>query len=59
MKIIDKLIIIAVSIGLLSIVDWKTPLPFLGFIPIIYATGYLILRGFEDEDVFRGLGDDY
>lgn len=59
MKIIDKLIIIAVSIGLLSIVDWKTPLPFLGFIPLVYAIMYLILKGLEDEDVFRDLGDDY
>jgi len=49
MKIIDKLIIIALGLFICFNVSWKTPIVLFGLVPIIYSVIYLILKGVEDE----------
>jgi hypothetical protein len=50
MKIIDKLVIIAMGLFICFKISWETPLPLIGLIPILYAIIYLIIRGFNDND---------
>jgi len=51
MKIIDKLIIMALGIALLHNVNWEIPyLPVLGLLAITYSVIYLIFKGIEDDE---------
>lgn len=50
MKIIDKLLIIAMGLLICFKISWETPLPLIGLVPIIYAITYLIKRGIDDMD---------
>lgn len=50
MKIIDKLLIIAMGLLICFEISWETPLPLIGLLPIIYAVIYLTKRGVDDID---------
>jgi len=50
MKIIDKLLIIAMGMLICFKISWETPLPLIGVLPIVYAITYLIKRGVDDID---------
>lgn len=49
MKIIDKLLIIAMGLLICFKVSWETPLTLIGLIPIIYAIIYLVRRGLYED----------
>lgn len=50
MKIIDKLVIIAMGLLICLKISWVTPLPLIGLIPMLYAVIYLIIRGASDDE---------
>mgnify|MGYP003648257175 FL=1 len=49
MKIIDKILIIAMGLLICSTVSWETPMPLIGLLPIVYAVVYLVIKGLEQE----------
>lgn len=49
MKIIDKIIILAMGLLICFEISWETPLPLIGLIPIIYAIYYLVILGLSDD----------
>ncbi len=49
MKIIDKLLMIAMGLLICFKVSWVTPLPLIGLFPIIYSIIYLVKRGIDDS----------
>ena len=50
MKVIDKILTIAMGLLICFKVSWETPLPLIGLVPIIYAIIYLVKVGIEDVD---------
>jgi hypothetical protein len=48
MKIIDKLLMIAMGLFICLTVSWETPLPLIGLLPIIYSVVYLVILGVEE-----------
>jgi hypothetical protein len=49
MKVIDKILIIAMGLLICFKVSWENPLPLIGVAPIIYAIIYLIIIGINQE----------
>jgi hypothetical protein len=49
MKIIDKILIIAMGLIICFKLSWETPLPLIGLLPIVYAIIYLIKVGVEED----------
>ncbi len=50
MKIIDKLLIIAMGLLICFKIGWETPFALIGILPMVYAIIYLIKRGVDDYD---------
>jgi hypothetical protein len=50
MKIIDKLLMIAMGLLICFVVSWETPLPLLGVLPLVYSIAYLIKVGVDSEN---------
>jgi hypothetical protein len=49
MKIIDKILMIAMGLLICFKISWETPLPLIGLLPIIYAIIYLVKVGVEED----------
>lgn len=49
MKIIDKIIIVAMGLLICFKMSWETILPLIGILPIIYAIIYLIIIGIKND----------
>jgi hypothetical protein len=49
MKIIDKILMVAMGLLICFKISWETPLPLIGLIPMIYAILYLVNVGIENE----------
>tara|TARA_R110000744_G_scaffold286485_1_gene397795 strand:- start:52 stop:207 length:156 start_codon:yes stop_codon:yes gene_type:complete len=50
MKIIDKLLIIAMGLLICLTISWDTPMPLIGLLPIIYAIIYLVINGIKQDE---------
>jgi len=49
MKIIDKILMIAMGLLICFKISWVTPLPLIGLFPIIYAIIYLVKVGIDND----------
>ena len=49
MKIIDKILMIAMGLLICFKISWETPLPLIGLLPIIYAIIYLVKVGIDED----------
>jgi Sec-independent protein secretion pathway component TatC len=49
MKIIDKLLMIAMGLLICFTISWETPLVLMGLMPIIYSIIYLVKEGVEQD----------
>lgn len=49
MNTIDKLLIIGLGLFICINISWETPMPLLGFIPVLYAIISLVIKDFDSN----------